>query len=96
MLWTPKDLEDSGGVKLVRFIDGRLYSILRDRFKMKPTYTLGDEFGMIEGAPKHQGPLSEAVLLATLNGEGAESVSMGDAMRMRAEHRVKVKQKTTE
>jgi hypothetical protein len=88
--WSAKDLTDPTN-KLVRFRDGRLFSILPDRTKQKPTYTLGDEFGMIEGAPKHQGPMSEAGLLATLNGEGAKPVSHGDAMRIRADHRVKVK-----
>jgi len=90
MHWSAKDLANPNN-SLVRFIDGRLYSILRDRAKMKPTYSLGDEFGLIEGAPKHQGPMSEAGLLAMLNGEAAEPVSLGDAMRIRADHRVRVK-----
>lgn len=94
MHWAAKDLSDPSKT-LVRLVDGRLYSILRDRSKMKPTYTLGDEFGMIEGLPKHQGPLSEARLLAALNSEGAVPVSMGDAMRMRAEHRAQVKNKAS-
>lgn len=91
MFWTPKDLEDTG-VKLVRFRDGGLFSILRDRTKMSPTYTLGDEFGMIEGAPQHKGPLSERLLLTILNEEGAKPISLGDAQQARADHRVKVKQ----
>ena len=92
MHWSAKDLSDPSKT-LVRFIDGRLYSILRDRSKMKPTYTLGDEFGMIDGMPKHRGPLSEASLLTTLNSEAAEPVTMGEAMRMRADHRVQSKLK---
>lgn len=94
MFWTPKNLEDDGNVKLVRFLDGRLFSILRDRTKAKPTYTLGDEFGIIEGKPQHRGPISEASLLLALNSDGAVPVSLGDAQRMRADHRVKVKQQT--
>lgn len=87
MHWTPKELEDDGSVKLVRFVDGRLFSILRDRTKKNPTYTLGDELGMIERSPKHQGPLSERLLLTILNEEGARPISLGDAQQMRANHR---------
>jgi hypothetical protein len=92
MFWTLKDLEDSSG-KLVRFNDGGLFSILRDRTKKNPTYTLGDELGMIEGAPNHQGPLSERLLLAILNEGRAKFISLGDAQQVRADHRVKMKQR---
>lgn len=91
MHWTAKELKDDGSVKLVRFVDGRLFSILRDRTKKSPTYTLGDELGMIEGSPMHQGPLSEGLLLAILNAGGAKVVSLGDAQRIRADHRVTVR-----
>jgi hypothetical protein len=91
MYWSAKDLSDPSK-SLVRFIDGRLYSILPDRSK-KATYALGDEFGVIDGNPKHQGPLSEARLISILNGGGAEPVSLGDAMRMRADYRVHSKLK---
>jgi len=91
MFWTPKDLQ-GGGLNLVRFRDGGLYSILRDRTKKNPTYTLGDELGMIEGNPKHQGPLSEHLLLIMLNDAGATPISLGDAQQVRADYRVKVKQ----
>ncbi|HVZ17224.1 MAG TPA: hypothetical protein VG897_08915 [Terriglobales bacterium] len=96
MHWTSKDLEDRSGVRLVRFIDGRLFSVLPDRSKRNLTYTLGDEFGIIEGKPQHQGPLSEARLLSILNSEAAKPISLGDAQRVRAEHRVKVKQQATD
>lgn len=89
--WTPRDLEGNG-LKLVRVGDGGLFSILRDRTKKNPTYTLGDELGLIEGSPKHQGPLSEGLLLAILNSEGAKPISLGDAQQVRAEYRVKVRQ----
>ena len=92
MYWTRKDLENSG-VRLVRFIDGRLFSILRDKTKKNPTYTLGDEFGLIEGKPQHQGPLSEAHVISILNAEGAKPISLGDAQQVRADHRVKIKRK---
>jgi hypothetical protein len=95
MYWSTKDVSDPNNT-LVRFIDGRLYSILRDRTKQKPTYTLGDEFGLIEGKPAHHGPMSEGLTLAVLNAQGAEPISLGDAMRMRADHRVLCKNKTNE
>ena len=93
-IWTTKDLEDTG-VKLVRFADGGLFSILRDRTKKNPTFTLGDEFGLIDGNPKHQGPLSETLTLLILRSEGAKPISLGDAQQLRADHRVKVKANTT-
>lgn len=91
MFWTPKEISDDAGVKLVRMLDGRLYSILRDRGKKVPIYTLGDEFGLIEGKPQHRGPLSEALLLSILNNDGAKPISLGDAQQIRADHRVKTK-----
>lgn len=92
MHWITKDLAEDG-VKLVRFIDGRLFSILRDKNKNTPTYSLGDEFGLIEGNPQHEGPLTEGLLLTILNTEAAEPVSLGDAQRIRADYRVTVKQR---
>ena len=92
MLWTPKELEENEKVNLVRFRDGRLFSILPTRDRKGVRYTLGDEFGTIEGNPQHRGPLNEIVLLSILNNEGATRNSLGDAQQMRANHRVKVTQ----
>ncbi len=93
MLWTSKELADDTDIKLVRTLDGRLYTILPDRMKKIPTYVLSDEFGVIEGKPQHRGPLSEAHLLSILNGDGATPITLGDAQRARADHRARVKMK---
>jgi hypothetical protein len=93
MHWTKKDIKNDD-VQLVQFFDGRLFSILRDRNKREPTYSLGDEFGLIEENPQHQGPYSEECLLSVLTSQGAMPVSVSDAQRIRADHRVRVKQRT--
>ena len=93
MYWTAKGLEDTGDVKLVRFADGRLFSILPDRNKKPPKYTLFDELGVIEGSPQHQGPMSQDLLTSILNSSGATPISLGDAKLVRADHRAKVRQK---
>jgi hypothetical protein len=91
-MWSPRDL-NTDDIQRVVFRDGGLFTILRDRSKRSPTYVLGDELGRIEGKPQNQGPLSEALLLAILNSEGAKPVSAGEVAQIRADHRVHVKNK---
>ncbi|MBN9589023.1 MAG: hypothetical protein J0G99_08440 [Alphaproteobacteria bacterium] len=91
-VWSARDL-NTGGIQRVSFRDGGLFTILRDWTKRTPTYSLADTLGEMEGAPRHRGPMSEALLLAILNSDGAKPVSAGEAAQIRADHRVRIKNK---
>ena len=89
-MWSARDL-NADDIQRVVFREGGLFTILRDRSSRNPTYVLGDDLGRIEGKPQNQGPMSEALLLATLKAEGARLVSAGEAAQIRADHRVHIK-----
>lgn len=91
--WFAREL-NADIIQRVVFGDGRLFTILRDPMKRTPTYSLADTLGEIEGNPRHQGPMSEELLLAVLNSEGAKPISAGDAARIRADHRMSIKNRT--
>jgi hypothetical protein len=90
--WSIRDL-DTDEIHRVIFPDGGLFTIVRDRSKRTPTYALGDELAWIEGRPQNRGPMSDELLLAVLNAEGAKPISASEAANIRARHSVKIKNK---
>jgi hypothetical protein len=88
--WSIRDL-DSDEIHRVIFPDGGLFTIIKDRSKRTPTYALGDDLAWIEGRPKSRGPMSDELLLAVLNSEGAKPISASEAANIRARHRAKIK-----